>query len=367
MKKVLLAACAVVLTVGGLVSVGSAPAGADPVSSALASGYGANVNITGQPLIGQAGLATATVPPGEDDGPNELILVPVAPIAVSGTASGEANAHIASEVPTSLEQVAQTVAGPYNARGVGLTEGLEVLVGAPPIGVSLVSASAVRAEAVGVCRNGTAVYGATSEVVDLNVAGTDVALNAPLTDVLDAVNALLQPLSMVADIERNEVVVNATGAAVNALHVTVLALGGNPLLDLIVGHAEVRGLQCAGAGTAQCADTQDNDGDGLVDAQDPGCQGPNGVYDPNDDDERNACVDGIDNDDPEDSLVDAADPGCTSPQDNDETDDGGDVGGGGLARTGGDFSSSAPLAMGLSLLAIAALGLRRRSQARASS
>ncbi|MEK6900190.1 MAG: hypothetical protein AABX05_03635, partial [Nanoarchaeota archaeon] len=66
----------------------------------------------------------------------------------------------------------------------------------------------------------------------------------------------------------------------------------------------------------QCSDGRDNDGDGLVDMQDPGCTSPQ------DDDENNQpnndtqCSDHVDNDG--DGLVDMNDPGCTSPQDDDE-------------------------------------------------
>jgi hypothetical protein len=66
---------------------------------------------------------------------------------------------------------------------------------------------------------------------------------------------------------------------------------------------------------AQCADTRDNDGDALVDMNDPGCSGPS------DNDETNAplaqCADTRDNDG--DALVDMNDPGCSGPSDNDET------------------------------------------------
>ncbi|HLC96339.1 MAG TPA: PKD domain-containing protein [Candidatus Nanoarchaeia archaeon] len=66
----------------------------------------------------------------------------------------------------------------------------------------------------------------------------------------------------------------------------------------------------------QCSDSEDNDGDGLVDLDDPGCN------DADDDDESNGtsqCQDGIDND--YDSYIDYPDDlGCTSPQDNDESD-----------------------------------------------
>lgn len=366
MKKALLAASVVALTVGGLAPVGLLSAGADPVDSAVASGYGANLEVLGTTAVDQGGLATATVPPGQDAGPNAFLLVPVQPVVVSGTATGQANAHVASDIPSVLAEEVQGIAGPYNARGVGLVEDLGVLleVGTPilPVQVALVNATAVRGEAVGVCVNGTPQYSAQSEVLDLRISDTPVGLNDPLTDLIDLIDDLIQPLNAVVDIQRNEVNVTAEGASVNALHVTVLGAigGGEPLLDLIVGHAEVSGLACAptAANLPECSDAADNDGDGQIDADDPGCRTPDGVFDPNDDDERNECIDGIDNDG--DGLIDfGSDPGCTSPQDDDERDGGGGV----LARTGGDMSSTAPVAFGLIAVAIGALAVRRRTLA----
>src|SRR5205823_3424343 len=87
-----------------------------------------------------------------------------------------------------------------------------------------------------------------------------------------------------------------------------------------------------------CSDGRDNDGDGLIDAQDPGCHtdgnaGNAASYNPQDTDEYNApaapaCSDGRDNDG--DGLIDSADPGCHTdgnagnsasynPQDTDES------------------------------------------------
>src|SRR5688572_21585510 len=66
----------------------------------------------------------------------------------------------------------------------------------------------------------------------------------------------------------------------------------------------------AAAQFAQCEDGVDNDGDGLVDLNDPGCTTPL------DDDERNAaeCGDGSDNDG--DGLADyGQDPDCESAAD----------------------------------------------------
>jgi len=337
MKKVRLAACAVALTVGGLTPLGLSPAAADPAATAVASAFGASANVGGTPSPDKAGLATATLPPGQDVGPEQFVLGPVdAPTLVLGTAVGVANAHAASDVPTALEQVSQAVPGPYNARGVGLLTNLSVGVnfGVP---VELITAEAVKGEAVGVCRAGTAVYSANSEIVNLRIGGMAVALNQPITGLVDTLNTLLQPLQAVVDIKRNEVIVTAQGAIVNALHVTILGGIGvpanpAPLLDLVVGSAAVNGLQCPPP--RQCSDTRDNDNDGKIDAQDPGCINDRGVYDPNDDDETDPL--------PKTAAVPA---GNTTE----------------LPRTGGD--STAPLAGGLAALALGALALRRRSLA----
>lgn len=69
----------------------------------------------------------------------------------------------------------------------------------------------------------------------------------------------------------------------------------------------------AGAKLPQCSDGIDNDGDGKIDSQDPGCwkiPGDPSSYDPNDDSELNLpqCSDGVDNDG--DKKIDGLDPGC---------------------------------------------------------
>ena len=67
---------------------------------------------------------------------------------------------------------------------------------------------------------------------------------------------------------------------------------------------------------AACQNGQDDDGDGLIDLDDPGCS------DADDDDETDAvslaCSNGLDDDG--DGLVDLADPGCADADDDDETD-----------------------------------------------
>lgn len=79
-----------------------------------------------------------------------------------------------------------------------------------------------------------------------------------------------------------------------------------------VANVEQEDADADGVGDAcdlpQCSDGVDNDGDGLVDRDDPGCA------DPGDLDERTPmqqCDDGVDNDG--DGFVDLADPGCAAP------------------------------------------------------
>ncbi len=68
----------------------------------------------------------------------------------------------------------------------------------------------------------------------------------------------------------------------------------------------------------ECSDGLDNDGDGWVDMDDPGCSSPDDD-DESDDPQLPQCNDGIDNDN--DGLIDwPADPGCSGLTDDDESD-----------------------------------------------
>jgi len=329
MKKVRLAACAVALTVGGLTPVGLSPAAADPATTAAASAYGLNLDVAGMPVVEEAGLAESSLPPGGDV-LSDLVNVPAGSLLETGAARGSATTSAASTLVSLLDERMQAVPGPYNVRAVGQVDDLGVVLDldGPDLDLlelALVSADSVRAEAVGVCRSGQALYSGQSEVVNLEINNQPLGLDDPVTGILDAVNQLLAPLSQVVDIDRNVVTPFPGGIAVDALVVTLLPLGER------VGHAQVGGLQCPRV--PQCSDTQDNDNDGKIDAQDPGCINDQGVYDPNDDDETDRLP------------RTTADPG-PSPE---------------LPRTGGD--STAPLAGGLAVLAFGALALRRRSLA----
>ncbi len=208
---------------------------------------------------------------------------------------------------------------------------------------SLVTAEAMRAEAVAVCRGGAVEYSANSEVINLNIGGQDVPLNGPLTDVLDQLNAVLEQttLNQVVDIQRNVVTPTDDGIAVDALVVTVLSAAadaaGGPVAEVRLGHAEVGGVAC-GAATE--------------------------------------CADGVDNDDPEDELADEADPGCHTdgdasnpdsfdPADDSELDapitaDAGAAAPPSLPRTGGDAATTTGLAALMGAGALGLYALRRK-------
>ena len=377
MKKALTAAGVLAVSLFAFIPAWVLPAAADPIDEGTAYAYGGNVELAGQPvLIAEDASALAQAPPfpADVDDPSQAFLpLDLQTLAVSLTLAAFANVHQNADLATVLESdsAQQPIAGPYNMRAIGQTEQLSVLL-QPPLGlpldpVALVEADAVRAEAAAVCRAGQMQYTASSEYVNLEVGGTPLLgdINGPVSELLGTVGDLLDALGLsgaVLDIDTNVVTPQADGIAVDALVITVLpALGSAPLLELTIGHAEVSGGSCADI--PECSDGQDNDGDGLIDADDPGCRNPDGTYDPNDDDERNECTDTIDNADPEDTLADQNDPGCYTngvydPQDDDERDEGGT-----LARTGSN--SAAPL-IGGGALVTAALGfllLRRRTVA----
>jgi hypothetical protein len=85
------------------------------------------------------------------------------------------------------------------------------------------------------------------------------------------------------------------------------------------GHidADVQPLQC-GNNAPACSDGRDNDNDGRVDTQDPGCANGQDTDETDPQQNQPACSDGRDNDG--DGRVDLHDPGCANGQDSDETD-----------------------------------------------
>ena len=225
-----------------------------------------------------------------------VIEIPGEPLAVNGTLIALTSVHEASDLPSVLEQAPQSVAGPYNARSVGEAESLQVLIDEGVPGGSLVDADLITAEAVAVCSGGTVQYSASSEVVNLQIGGED-PFSGPINEALAGITEGLAPLADLIAVDLNVTEVTATGASVDAVVITLLAAAGEtPLAQIRIGHAEVSGVGCgtavAATDTPQCSDTVDNDGDGVIDAQDPGCHTDGDAtnaasYDPNDDDETN--------------------------------------------------------------------------------
>lgn len=244
------------------------------------------------------------------------------------------------------------------------------------------------------CKGGEQTQTNQSSVIALGGTGVPV----PAEGCADGTPDTVVEIPLLLTIVCNGDDTNGTQAAApygvrEALAVFLVNAGGSSLTKNTTAASESR----AQAPPAQCSDGDDNDGDGVADANDPGClSGPGGTYDPNDDDESDAgtrggpqedngggddgpgsgagpggaaggpggdapeCSDRADNDG--DGRVDRSDPGCLSgpggtydPNDDSEADARRELGS--LAMTGSD--SLLVAIAGLFVLA-AGLELRRR-------
>ena len=335
----------VLATVGllfGLLVGTPTPAAADPALGGSATAYGAMV----APVVPETPKAESTLAADDDtrtvDATETLIEVPAEPLALSGTLTASASVHEPGDIGSQLLVNSQPADGPYNASAFGEIEGAKILVDAvdAEAQISLVQADAVRAEAVAICNGTSVTYAAQSEIVNLDIGGQDIPLNAPLEQIVDAITDILDQttLDQVVEVQRNVVTEMENGIAVSALQIEVLraAVGeGEPApVDIVLGHAEVRDVSCGQIDLPECSDDVDNADpeDTLADEDDPGCHtdgdpdNPDS-YDPNDDDESNALA----RKDPEPIL----------------------------ARTGGDVPLAGAVVVGLAGLAVLQL-LRRR-------
>jgi len=322
--------------------VTASPAAADTVGAGEASAFGGTISLGGQEAVPPTPLAEATLPA---DVQETAIGIPADPLAVSGTLNAFAAVHAESDLESQLDVATQEVEGPYNAVAAGSIEEADVLLDAVAEEVSLVTADAIRAEAVAVCVGDAVQYSANSEVINLDVGGEDIPLNAPVEQIIDAISDLLEQttLNQVVDVQRNVITELEDGIAVDALVVTVLAAAGDPVAEVRLGHAEVSGVACGAA--AQCADGVDNADpeDEVADEADPGCHTDGDAtnpdsYDPTDDDETDAAL-----------------PGLPGPQTVDDS-----AVPGRLPATGGDATTTAGLAAVLGVGALGLAALRRR-------
>lgn len=203
-----------------------------------------------------------------------------------------------------------------------------------------ITADALGATASSVCQAGVPTTTGTSVVANINVT----VGGATIPVVLPDANAPVDLDLGIARLLLNQQTVVNGRLIQRALELRVPSDAS--IANVVIGEATVgtTGNPCAAAATPppttpQCSDTTDNDGDGRIDATDPGClSGPGGTFNPQDNDESDPtfvaaavgvaeCSDGRDNDG--DGRNDAQDPGCLSgpggafnPTDDDERDAG---------------------------------------------
>lgn len=179
-------------------------------------------------------------------------------INTAGGASADRAQCVNSE--TGLGNLATQVGIPQNLIGAGTTQALtsinpelgraivqtaggsarveNLTIQLPQGGTIVLGVQAAVSSATGRCVSGstTPVLSGTSNVASLTLGGG--VLN--LDPLINAINALLQPLNAIVKITTNEQVRTANSLTVRALHVQVLPnAGGAPLVDAVVAESKV--------------------------------------------------------------------------------------------------------------------------------
>ena len=232
-----------------------------------------------------------------------------------------------------------SMAGPYNAQALGQVEALDVLVDVPTEDIPLVEAELITGEAVAECVGDTVEYAASSDATSSWTSPAKGALGDLTEEVVDR-SSRVSPGRPDRELRAGRA--DAAGRRPGRRRPRGDRLeAADPEVGLVqvrLGHAELSGVTCGDAGggdTPECSDATDNDGDEVIDADDPGCHtdgNPDNPdsYDPEDDDEGDdggppECSDGTDNDG--DGVTDIDDPGChtdgnpDNPDSYDPTDD----------------------------------------------
>ncbi|MEA2190698.1 MAG: hypothetical protein QOI73_819 [Solirubrobacteraceae bacterium] len=209
------------------------------------------------------------------------------------------------------------------------------------------------------CRGQAPVVTNKSTVIGLGGVGVGIPAAGCANGTPDTIAGIPAVLPIVCNAD------DIAGAAAvrEALDVYVLQVGGTSLAKETTASSEAFTVAPAEvANTPQCSDGIDNDDDGVIDTNDPGCHSDNDAtnassYRPSDDDETDKsgpskgsgdteCADKRDNDG--DGKIDADDPGCHigndinnpyNPDDDSEGSDGG--GGGGNGGGNGDNTTDA--------------------------
>ena len=241
------------------------------------------------------------------------------------------------------------------------------------------------------CRGAAPEVTTVSHVIGLG--GTQVPI--PAAGCADGTPDTVAGLPGILPIVCNAEDIAGAAAVREALDVFVLQVGSTSLTKATTAASEAITEAPPARETTgpQCSDTIDNDGDGVIDAADPGCHSDNDAsnnasYNPNDNDETDKksggggttgssggengveCADNKDNDG--DGLIDEKDPGChtdgnpDNPDSYDATDDSEGGGGGGTgtgtgtgaAPTGGQSTGDETLPFtGTDVIGLALAGL----------
>jgi LPXTG-motif cell wall-anchored protein len=240
------------------------------------------------------------------------------------------------------------------------------------------------------CRGQAPVVTSTSQVIALG--GTGIAL--PAAGCANGTPDTTVEIPLLATIVCNADEIAGAARVREALDVFAVNVAGNSLVKETTAASEAISVAPAGAETGgpQCSDMVDNDGDGVIDAADPGCHSDGNAnnpdsYNPNDTSEADSgtagsggetgapeCSDNRDNDG--DGKVDENDPGCHTDgnandassynaDDDDESDNAGNAGAGGgggggqgAGNGGGNGANTSALPMtGSNIVGLALAGL----------
>lgn len=242
-----------------LLSLIGPSADAAPIDAGSASSFAVTADALGENVTPPTPTAEITAP-AVDEVNNTVVDIPGSPLIINGTLIARSALHVDSDLLSELSpSAAQPLAGPYNARSIGQIEDLRVLINEDIPGGQLVSVDLIRSEAVAVCSAGVPTYSANSEVVNLQIGDQD-PLSGPLTDILKQITEGLAPLADLVKVDLNVVTPTPTGVSVDAVVVTLLQAAAEngspgPLAKVVLGHAEVSGVNCAITPTI-CPDCQ---------------------------------------------------------------------------------------------------------------
>lgn len=231
---------------------GAGPASADPARASAASAFGITIALGGSELIPPTPAVAVQQPPDAERQEQRVLPLDVGALALNGTVNAVAGATRDSRlIPAITDRgVKRLPATGVNARGFASAENVDVLLQADsglPVELpqlSLVRADAIEAEAVATCVNNRPVFDFAFNLAEVFIGGTALGVGNLLSPVIN----LLGPTGVLAAVitfstpendPANTVRVTGDRIIVDALRVRLLPLtGGNPLAEVVIGHAE---------------------------------------------------------------------------------------------------------------------------------